>query len=541
MANTTITSDNNFLNRLSGHIESLQERFRKLPSNASIKDLGVQFSGVMKEVFPNAAIDLSYRSVITQDWQTIVESDAGVLKQFLARFGNKTQPTYEIHESSNSVVVIQKLADTSLIGLAVSGKLSVMGIAETDVLTMRLFIHLFDNAYQDMTYRRNEKGLVFSLNHRILQLNSLIDTGIEVASLDSNSSPHRLALERAASLTNASKGVVRVTRGENLMEEYSFPLEMLAGASLSENNRINTQFTFLEDVYSFHLVEKESRNGVIPFDETDQLLLDALARQVHASLENRYLHQQALENQRIEQEMKVAASIQQKIIPVSLPKIPGYDIAGRNIPSKSVGGDYYDCIPLPDGRYALVIADVSGKGVPAALLVSSLHAYLSAYFETSNALSELAVKLNKALYNASTDDKFVTAFIALLTPATGEIEYSNAGHNPGYILRNDNTVQELKVGGFPLGAFDLGLQYKSEKLTIGRGERLFLYTDGVTEAANEQGEFYEQKVQLLEFLARNKTPLAETFIVGLIADVKTFTGSALQNDDITALYLHRTL
>ena len=349
-----------------------------------------------------------------------------------------------------------------------------------------------------------------------------------------------LALVRAASLTNASKGLVRVTRGKELLEEYLFPEGSSISTSTGENSTIASQFTFLENTYTFELSEKESRSGSPSFEETDQLLLDALARQVSASLENRYLHQQALEKERIEQEMHVAASIQKKIIPVALPAIHGYDIAGTNIPSKSVGGDYYDCIRLSDDRYALVIADVTGKGVPAALLVSSLHAYLSAYLELTNTLSELAGKLNTALYHASTDDKFVTAFIALLSPTTGEIECVNAGHNPCYVLRNDNSIYELKVGGPPLGAFNLNIPYESERLNIARGERLLLYTDGVTEAANESDVLYEQQVSLTDYLIHHKPDRAETFIKELITDIKKFTGSAQQNDDITALYLHRT-
>ncbi|MFI5252192.1 MAG: PP2C family protein-serine/threonine phosphatase [Bacteroidota bacterium] len=527
------------LDNLSDHIESLRKQIRRLPKNASVKDIGILFSSVLREIYPNAVVELSYRTGVSPDWQNIVESESGWLKQFISLPGSKKPTPCEIHKTEHGIAIIQTLTDASSVGLAVSGKDSGVELSDIDLLTMKLFIHLFDSAYQDMVYRRNEKGLVFSLNHRILQLNSLIDTGIEIASLDSVSSPYRLALERAASLTNASKGIVRVTRGGVLEGEYTFPDGISIGKSLNEKSAIITKFTFLNDEYSFQLVEKESRTGIVPFDETDQLLLDALARQVQASLENRFLHQQALEKQRIEQEMKVAATIQQKIIPKSLPAIPGYGLAGKNIPSKSVGGDYYDCILLPDGRYALVIADVTGKGVPAALLVSSLHAYLTAYFETSNSISELAGKLNKALYNATTDDKFVTAIIIVLSPETGEIEYSNAGHNEAFILRNDNSVYELKIGGFPLGALDLGLQYKSEKLTIGKGESLLLYTDGVTEASNEAEEFYEHKVDLRDFLVQNKTPNAETFITKLIADVKKFTGSAPQNDDITALYLYR--
>jgi sigma-B regulation protein RsbU (phosphoserine phosphatase) len=265
--------------------------------------------------------------------------------------------------------------------------------------------------------------------------------------------------------------------------------------------------------------------------------LDALARQVHASLENRYLLQQMLEKQKIEQDIAVAASIQQRILPESLPAIEGYDIHGVNIPSKSVGGDYYDCIPLPDGRFALVIADVAGKGVPAALLVSSFHAYLTAYLEASIPLVELARRLNRVISRASTEDKFITAYLALLTPGTGTIESVNAGHNPVYLRRADGSLLELTQGGIPLGMLDMDFPYQSETLTLEKGERLLLYTDGIPEATNGQQRLYEEDFPLKEYVCGRVPPRAETFIQELIADVKKFTGAAPQNDDITALYL----
>ncbi len=533
------TSSKSNLDRLSDHIESLQAGFRKLSRAATLKDLGRQFAGVVGAMFIHKMIDLAYRPADSEKWEDLVEGSAEGLKRLHAHSTRKLAAASEIHGAAGAITVVHRLADKSLIGLVVSGKSKVERYSEVDVLSLRLFVTLFDNAYQDMLYRRSEKGLVFSLNHRILQLNSLIDTGIEVSTLDENASPHRLALVRAASLTNASKGVVRVKRGKELLEEYAFPEGATPAPAHTAGNRIKTSFTFSSDTYTFDLFEKESRSGTLAFEDTDQLLLDALARQVHASLENRYLHQQALEKQRIEQEMTVAATIQKKIIPVSLPVIHGYDVAGRNIPSKSVGGDYYDCIPLPDGRYALVVADVTGKGVPAALLVSSLHAYLSAYLELSNTLAELLGKLNKALCNATTDDKFVTAFIAVLSPETGELEFSSAGHNPGYLLKADGMVEEINIGGPPLGAFDLDFPYLSGRTSIGKGERLLLYTDGVTEAMNEKDELYERKLSLSDFLARNKPDRADTFITDLIADIRKFTGSAPQSDDITVLYLRR--
>jgi len=340
-------------------------------------------------------------------------------------------------------------------------------------------------------------------------------------------------------LTNASRGLVRIVADGQIEESY-FPHGKAPPQGTQNGHRIHSSFEFSGSTYTFELYDKERRRGAGPFEETDQVLLDALARQVHASLENRYLHQQALEKQKIEQDISVAASIQQKTLPETLPSIEGYDLFGINIPSKSVGGDYYDCIPLPDGKYALVIADVSGKGVPAALLVSSLHAYLSAYLEGGFSLAELVQRLNKVIYRASTDDKFITAFIALLTPQTGEIESISAGHNAIYLLKNSQTIHELKAGGLPLGMVDAELPYESEQARIERGEQLLLYTDGIPEATNESGHLYESAVPLTEFALKNRSERAETFIGKLITDIKRFVGAAPQSDDITALYLRRT-
>ncbi|HLF13418.1 MAG TPA: PP2C family protein-serine/threonine phosphatase, partial [Bacteroidota bacterium] len=453
--------------------------------------------------------------------------------------GEKFARPCTLKEEKGSFLLVQKLIDGSQVAVIITTKTGGAGFGEADAVTLRVFIQFFDAAYQDMVFRKNEKTMVFSLNHRILQLNSLIETGIEVAKLEHNDDPHHLAVARAASLTNASKGVVTVTSGMTVMEEYTFPVGTTADRSAKEMNSIVSSFSFLARTYSFELFDKESRAGVAPFEETDHLLLDALARQVHASLENRYLLDQALEKQRIEQEMSVAASIQQKILPVALPEIGGYDLSGINIPSKSVGGDYFNCIPLHDGRFALIIADVAGKGVPAALLVSSLHAYLSAYLEGSFAITRLAARLNKVLYNDSTADKFITAFFAILTPETGDLDCLSAGHNPAYILRKDGTIQELHAGGLPLGTIDMDIPYKGERVTLGKGERLFLYTDGVTEAENVMHVLYEQEFPVTDFLSKNKADSSETFIADLIADIRRFTGSAPQNDDITAMYLRR--
>ena len=321
-------------------------------------------------------------------------------------------------------------------------------------------------------------------------------------------------------------------------EKYYFPGEFSISEGESNEFRIESNFKFQDAAYHFLLMNKESREGYIPFEETDSLLLDAFGRQILGAIENRFLHQEELEKQKIEQELSVAGSIQRKIIPDKLPDIEDYDIAGVNIPSKEVGGDYYDCKRLNDGRYALIIADVSGKGVPAALLVSSLNASLNAYFESKLDLADIAFRTNKLIFNATPPDKYITSFLAILTPQTGNLEVVNAGHNPIYLINRDKEIKELSKGGLSFGMFDMEIPYESENIIMKPGERLLLYTDGIPEAMNENEEEYSDQ-SLIDFFKERNLQNAKSFINELMVDIRRHTGSTPQSDDITALCLIR--
>lgn len=527
------------LGQLSSHIELFREELTKLPKSITLPSLGTESLKILKKFFPENSFGFAFRSENDKTWENPAHHTGIDLKKVGALFDAKPVTHSRTAKDKQGVYLFQRLADTSVICLSIIPRKSGGVVPDQDIVSCRFFLQLCDSLYQESINRKNEKALMFSLNHRILQLNSLIDTGIEVAKLNQGESPHHLALVRAASLVNASRGVVKITSGETLKEEYAFPEGAATHGPVSMAKRIASSFRFFDDTFTFELYNKESRDGRADFEETDQLLLDALARQVHASLENRYLYQQSLEKQRIEQELDLASSIQKKILPAALPSIEGYDIAGVNIPSKSIGGDYYNCILLEDGTYALVVADVAGKGVPAALLVNSLHAYLLAYLKGTLHLPDLASHLDKSLYRDSTEDKFVTALIALLNPSTGEIEYLSAGHNPGYILRTSGDIQEMVVGGPPLGILNMDLHFESNHLKLEKGDRLLLYTDGVTEAHNGNNELFETAFPLPEYMMRHKPHHSGAFIDELIRDIKKFSGSAPQSDDITVLYLHR--
>ncbi|MCK5086464.1 MAG: serine/threonine-protein phosphatase, partial [Melioribacteraceae bacterium] len=247
---------------------------------------------------------------------------------------------------------------------------------------------------------------------------------------------------------------------------------------------------------------------------------------------------EALENETIKKELAVAGEIQKRILPESLPEIDGYLIAGINIPSKEVSGDYYNVFPLKDGRYALIVADVTGKGVPASLLVSTLDASLQSYLDLQIPLPEMAVKINTLIYKASTVDKFITFFIAILEPESGELDIVNAGHNPTLLLKKEGTFQKIDAGGMAFGMFDMGFPFEGEKITLKKGERLFLYSDGIPEAMDPDDEEYSDE-KMESFFTDVKPEYPEEFIKKIVDDVKSFTKGAPQSDDITAIYLIR--
>ncbi len=377
------------------------------------------------------------------------------------------------------------------------------------------------------------------MNEKVFQLNHLIDAGIELSRFEKQSILYELALERISSLTNSSSALIKVEDNNTNTEQlYLFPYNVNPDEVFSSDLKMQTSFELMHKTYHFVLSGKESRQGLTKFNELDQILFEAICRQVSAAIENKFLHQQSIEKELIEQEINVAASIQHRIIPKDLIKIDGYEIAGINIPSKEVSGDYYDCINLPEDKVAFVIADVTGKGISAALLVNTLNASLYSYLEFNLPLTEIASRLNKLIYRSSPADKFITFFIAVLEPSSGELEIVNAGHNPILLLRNNSELEKLNAGGIGLGMLDFGLPYEGQKLKLESGDKLFLYTDGIPEAMNENEEEYSDE-RMIDFLKNNSSKPMEEFINDLVGDVKSFVNTAHQSDDITLLILRR--
>jgi sigma-B regulation protein RsbU (phosphoserine phosphatase) len=525
------------IQKLSFQIGSSQEGFEILSHSNNLEELVKNFAHIIRGNLLVTNLQV-YHSRGTDGWRNLCDKQEKPNELLKTKSPSDPFKIEYPEEPEVSVKASLPLYDKSAFYIIVGKKLSREGFTDLDKIAFQIFIQLLTNAYHSLQTRKKEKELIFELNNRVLQLNSLIDTGIEVTKFEKRQILLELAIERAASTTSASMGMVRRYEDSEVKETIVFPSlikpEDLAGSEY----KIAAEFEHFESRYEFLLFNKETRRGYSAFDSTDSLLLEAIARQVQAAIENAFYHQQSLEAERIQQELNLASTIQKQIIPDKLPEIDGYAIAGINIPSKEVGGDYYDCVKLENGKYALIIADVTGKGVPASLLVSTLNASLMSYLDIDIPLPDLAVKLNTLVYKSSPLDTFITFFIALLDPESGELDIINAGHNSALLLRSDGKLEKFDAGGVALGMFDMGLPFEGQKTTIGKGERLLLFTDGIPEAMNVDDEEYSDE-RLDDFFINNLPDDPSNFIKSIVRDVKNFTGSAPQSDDITAIYLIR--
>ena len=272
------------------------------------------------------------------------------------------------------------------------------------------------------------------------------------------------------------------------------------------------------------------------FHAEDVGLLALVAQQIGASLDNLRLVSENLQKRVMEDELQLAAQIQKNLLPTVFPCGRGYSTHALSLASKEVGGDYYDVFVLEDRLY-VAIADVSGKGVPAALLMASLRAALRSNVQHLSSPAQVLERINDLLFESTSPEKFATFFFGLLDLRTHELVFANAGHNYPMILRADGAVEELTQGGLVLGIFP-GTRYTDGEARLGDGDLLFLYTDGVTEASNAQEEEYGTE-RLLGLLQQSLDRTAEQVVADVLGAVRSFASASDPGDDITMLAVRR--
>lgn len=262
-------------------------------------------------------------------------------------------------------------------------------------------------------------------------------------------------------------------------------------------------------------------------------LVSAFSSQAAVAVERARTALERVERRRLEKELAIARDIQQSFLPARPPDLPGFDLAGASITHDEVGGDYYDFIPVSDSRLGLVIADVAGKGIPAALLMAGFRMGLLAEIRNEFAIRAVVRKANALMHESTERDKFVTMFYGVLDWKNRVMIYSNAGHNPPLLLRAAGTTEALYEGGVALGVLPHAV-YEERPVAMQPGDVLVLYTDGVSEAENAANEQFGTE-RLEQVVREHRDEPAAAIVREVVAAVEAWTGERGPTDDLTLL------
>jgi serine phosphatase RsbU (regulator of sigma subunit) len=287
---------------------------------------------------------------------------------------------------------------------------------------------------------------------------------------------------------------------------------------------------------------EEKRIGVLYLDSqkkgallsrTTQASLEALATEAAMAIENARLYRQALEKARMEQELKIAAEIQQALLPDAQRKGTFFEAVAQSVPCRSIGGDFFDYVELADAGFGFAVGDVAGKGAPAALLTAVIQGMFTALASLGMPPSQTLSRVNQGIFARAIESRFCTAFYAVITPG-GQLACCNAGHNPPMVFTRTG-VRRLEKGGLFLGMFEHAA-FEQETIALEPGDILVAFSDGVTEAMNTSEEEYgEDRLRACVEAAAGTSP--QEMLDGIFLSVREFSRGAEQSDDITALVL----
>lgn len=399
-------------------------------------------------------------------------------------------------------------------------------------------------------------------------LHALLHAGVELTGRLPLSQLLPLILDLAAGAVDAPRGALLLEENGTLSEKAarggSFPLstsvrervllgrESLLIQDMEREGQMRIQASIVaQGIRSMIAVPLQTNERVLgllyldslgqarPFSREDLNLLTVMANMAAASIENARLAEVEERERRVSIEMEQAAAVQRLLLPATPPSIDGLDIAAFTQPCRHAGGDYYDFFRLSDGRLAVVVGDVAGKGMPAALLMASLQARFQVLNEAEPDPAQLVERLNRITSTCCPGNRFITLFYCLIDPAGGGIHYVNAGHNPPLILRRLGEAERLETGGLPLGVFP-NSRYQAGLARLEPGDVLALYSDGVTEAARPDTEDEFGEHRLAETVLAAASQSAGEILECVRAAVGRHAGSISAGDDFTLVIVRRT-
>ena len=399
------------------------------------------------------------------------------------------------------------------------------------------------------------------------QMRALIRVGRELAGHRPLTELFTLIMDLAIDAVGAARGVLMTLEGEELQVRAAkgegFRIsKTVRDRVLNERNSLLVRDARLDEALAdrMSIVEQQVRSilavplqtesrviGLIyldsphfvrEFTKDDMNLLTVMANVAAIRIEHARLVEVEQVERLFSKELEQAAEIQRGLLPTNAPELPGVDLAGYNAACRTVGGDYYDFLPYPDGRVAILVGDVSGKGMPAALLMSSLQARVQVLFDDPTDLAALVTRLNRIISTNCPSNRFITFFIGIFDPRSGEMTYVNAGHNPPLLVHCDGVVEELEGTGLLLGIMPKA-QYTQRTCKLEIGDVVVLFSDGVTEAARLDTDEQFGEERLAKILAEESCHSAKSIIEAINQQITEFTKGAPPLDDITLLVARR--
>jgi sigma-B regulation protein RsbU (phosphoserine phosphatase) len=280
-----------------------------------------------------------------------------------------------------------------------------------------------------------------------------------------------------------------------------------------------------------------NKKGQGGFTDEDQRLLAIIAMQSAQVIENARLYEEQQAYIRMQEEVRLASTIQRELLPKTAPRIPGYDVAGRSIPAQVVGGDYFDFIEVGRDHLAVCLGDVSGKGLPASLLMANLQATLRGQSLHEIPVRERISRSNELLFRSTDPEKFATLFYGVLDLQHHTITFSNAGHENPYLIKRAGDAVRLIVGGTVLGIVSQ-FPFEEDVVAFDRGDILVVFSDGISEAFNAADEQFGE-ARLEEVVRSSKNDSAEAIIDRVVEEVRRHAGDIPQADDLTLVVVKR--
>jgi serine phosphatase RsbU (regulator of sigma subunit) len=397
-------------------------------------------------------------------------------------------------------------------------------------------------------------------------LEALINAGMELSESQPLAELFQTILDLAIKAVSAQRGVVMVfENGELVAKAHKGEGFRISTAVrdkvLKDKSSIRVQNAQLEEafksrmsiveqrVHAMMVVPLQTKEQIIGliyvdspfvlrvFTEEDLSLLTVMANIAAVRLEQARLAEIEQAERIMKRDLAQAAEIQRAILPETAPEVSGLDLAGFNAPCRTVGGDYYGFVTYPGGRVGLALGDVSGKGMPAALMVMAFEARLRVLAEDEDSAANVVSRLNKVTCENCPSNRFITFFFGILDPASGQLAYANAGHNPPLVVRPSGAVEVLQGGGPVLGIVPTA-PYGQDQARLAAGDLLVIYSDGVTEATNTAEEEYGEE-RLIEVLQSRRGEAAAAIVDAVTESLHQFTSGAPQADDITLVVAKR--